>query len=48
VVTELDVNSTPGVAYVSVDPSYVRNKTEITIPEENASSAEYFWLNGGK
>ena len=46
VVTELDVNSTPGVMYVSVDPSYIRNKSETS--EEENTSAEQFWLNGGK
>ena len=48
VVTELDVNSTPGVVYVSVDPSYTRDKTEITIPKSEKNSADYFWLQGGK
>ena len=43
VVTEVDVNSTPGVMYVSVDPSYLRDKTV-----EEGISAEQYWLNGGK
>ena len=43
VVSEVDVNSTPGVMYVSVDPSYLRDKTV-----EEDVSAEQYWLNGGK
>jgi hypothetical protein len=45
VVSELDVNSTPGVAYVTVDPSYIRDKSEEKV--ENPQSAANFWLNGG-
>lgn len=44
VVSEVDFTSTPGVAYVSVDPSYIRAKQE---QKKEESSAEYFWLNGG-
>ena len=45
VVAETDINSTPGVAYVTVDPSYIRDKSV-----ENggtAPSAADFWVNGG-
>lgn len=45
VVTEFDVNSTPGVAYVTVDPSYIRDKSEEKV--ENPQSAANFWLSGG-
>ena len=44
VVAEMDVNSTPGVAYVTVDPSYIRDKSADT--NEGPSAAEY-WLGGG-
>ena len=46
VVSELDVNSTPGVAYVTVDPSYIRDKSAGR--EEIPQSAADFWLGGGK
>lgn len=45
VVSELDVNSTPGVAYVTVDPSYVRDKS--AEGKENPQSATDFWFGGG-
>ena len=45
VVSELDVNSTPGVAYVTVDPSYIRDKSAEN--EENPQSAADFWFSGG-
>lgn len=45
VVTECDVNSTPGVIYVTVDPSYIRDKSEEKV--ENPQSAANFWLSGG-
>jgi hypothetical protein len=42
VVSGLDLNSTPGVAYISVDPSYVReNKAE------NPKSTMNSWFSGG-
>ena len=44
VVTETDVNSTPGVIYITTDPSYLREA-----PEENtAPSAAELWISGGK
>lgn len=46
VVSEVDITSTPGVAYVSVDPSYVR-PTESAELVKNGNSAQNFWLNGG-
>lgn len=46
VIKELDVNSTPGVAYVSVDPVPVR-QTNIEQITDEAAAAEDFWLNGG-
>ena len=46
IVTETDINSTPGVAYITVDASYIRDKSV-----ENggsAPSAADFWLSGGE
>ena len=48
VIKETDFTSTPGVAYVSVDPSYIRDETEKPVMTENDDKAEFFWLNGGK
>ena len=45
VISELDFNSTPGVVYVTVDPSYIRD--EATESSGKALSAFDFWLNGG-
>lgn len=47
VVSQLDISSTPGVAYVSIDPVPIREKHEIPKevienPDENS-----FWLQGG-
>jgi hypothetical protein len=46
VVSRVDFTSTPGVAYVSVDPSYVRPVKDAEL-EGNGNSAQDFWLNGG-
>lgn len=48
VIKEVDFTSTPGVAYVSVDPSYIRDEAEKPIMTEDDDKAEFFWLNGGK
>lgn len=45
VVADVDVNSTPGVSYVTVDPSYIRGKSAEN--GDPAQSAVNFWLNGG-
>jgi hypothetical protein len=42
VVSGFDINSTPGVAYVSVDPSYVRESSA-----EDIKSAANSWFSGG-
>ena len=47
VVTGYDIQSTPGVEFVSVDPQYIRDLTpppEQTI-EDNAD--DFYWLNHG-
>lgn len=44
VITETDINSTPGVEYVTVDPTLLRHETNP--PLEDTSVASY-WLNGG-
>ena len=46
VVTEFDINSTPGVNYVTVDPVQVREPQK-PIQVDNNNKEEYFWLQGG-
>ena len=47
VVTEFDINSTPGVNYVTVDP--VPTRDAVTVPEktEEDKNEDFFWLQGG-
>ena len=47
VISEIDFTTTPGVAYVSVDPTYIRDKSEKPVKQEGENGADYFWLNGG-
>lgn len=46
VVTEFDINSTPGVGYISVDPVPLRPKTERIEQNTEASSEDFYWLGG--
>lgn len=46
-VTGYDIQSTPGVEYVSVDPVYLRDNTPLPPPSQEDPKDEYFWLNGG-
>ena len=45
VISGVDVNSTPGVMYVTADSSYIRDKSEEKV--ENPQFAANFWLSGG-
>ena len=47
VITAIDNYSTPGVAYISVDPVPVRDETEAPVQTPNEDDSDYFWLNGG-
>lgn len=47
VVTEFDINSTPGVNYVTVDPVPLREETEKPTQADNDSKEDFFWLQGG-
>lgn len=47
VVTEFDINSTPGVNYVSVDPVPLRDISEIPIQTPTDKKEDFFWLQGG-
>lgn len=47
-VTGYDLNSTPGVEYVTVDPVYLRDNSAPPVQTEDDDPAQFFWLNGGK
>ena len=47
VVTEFDINSTPGVNYVTVDPVPLRKETEKPVQATTDSKEDFFWLQGG-
>ena len=47
-VTGYDIQSTPGVEYVTVDPVYLRDNSPAPEKSEEDDSAAFYWLNGGK
>lgn len=47
VVREFDINSTPGIAYLSVDPVPLREEDKIELTDKD-SNEDIFWLTGGK
>lgn len=46
-VTGYDVQSTPGVEFVTVDPVYIRDKTPAPEKQEGDANEDFYWLNGG-
>ena len=46
-VTGYDIQSTPGVEYVTVDPVYLRDNSKPPIQTEEDDPAQFFWFNGG-
>ena len=46
-VTGYDINSTPGVEYVTVDPVYLRDNSQNPVQTEDDDPAQFFWFNGG-
>lgn len=46
-VTGYDINSTPGVEYVTVDPVYLRDHSKPPVQTEEDDPSKFFWLNGG-
>lgn len=46
-VTGYDIQSTPGVEYVTVDPVYLHDSTPPPELKETDDPEDYFWLNGG-
>lgn len=47
VVTGYDIQSTPGVEFVSVDPQYIRDLTPPPEQTEEDEDSDFFWINGG-
>ena len=47
-VTGYDIQSTPGVEYVTVDPTYEYDLTPAPQQQPDDSEDEFFWLNGGE
>ena len=47
-VTGYDIQSTPGVEYVTVDPTYEYDLTPAPQQQPSDSEDEFFWLNGGE
>lgn len=47
VVTGYDIQSTPGVEFVSVDPQYIRDLTPPPEQIEEDEESDFFWINGG-
>ncbi|MBQ5473778.1 MAG: hypothetical protein IIT65_03575 [Lachnospiraceae bacterium] len=46
-VTGYDIQSTPGVEFVSVDPIYEFDLTPPPQQQPGESDEDYFWFNGG-
>ena len=46
-VTGYDIQSTPGVEYVTIDPVYLRDKSPIPEQTLEDNSDDFYWLNGG-
>ena len=47
VVTGYDIQSTPGVEFVSVDPQYIRDKSDPPIQSDEDNADDFYWLNRG-
>lgn len=46
-VTGYDIQSTPGVEYVTVDPVYLRDETPAPEKPKDDTSDDFFWITGG-
>lgn len=46
-VTGYDIQSTPGVEYVTVDPVYLRDNSQTPEYQIGDKPEDYYWLNGG-
>lgn len=47
-VTGYDIQSTPGVEYVTVDPVYLRDHTPAPEQKKEDNPEDFYWLNGGE
>lgn len=47
VVTGYDIQSTPGVEYVTLDPVYLRDTSPAPQQTPSDSAEDFYWLNGG-
>lgn len=47
VVTGYDIQSTPGVEFVSVDPQYLRDHSDPPIQSASDKDEDFYWLNRG-
>ena len=46
-VTGYDIQSTPGVEYVTVDPVYLRDESPDPVQDTESNPEDFFWINGG-
>ena len=46
-VTGYDINSTPGVEYVTIDPVYIYDNSPAPTPQEGDNKEDFFWFEGG-
>ena len=46
-VTGYDIQSTPGVEYVTIDPIYLYDNSPVPEKQEGDNEEDYFWLEGG-
>ena len=46
-VTGYDIQSTPGVEYVSIDPIYLYDNTPAPTKTEEDQAEDFYWLEGG-
>ena len=47
-VTGYDIQSTPGVEYVTVDPVYLRDNSPVPEQTQEDDPDDFYWLNGGE
>ena len=47
-VTGYDIQSTPGVEYVTVDPVYLRDNSAAPVQKPEDDPDDFYWLNGGE
>ena len=47
-VTGYDIQSTPGVEYVTVDPVYLRDQSPAPEQQPEDDPDDFYWLNGGE